>query len=175
MAKPSDIQIKKIEETKQIVLEVMSTMELWNGQRLSELSKIKIGVLRRNATQRHGVTRWKKGVRAPTHPSEVEVIDLHPELLTEDWKAYAGWVLHHEYVHALGYLAHDNLFKTLENMWPSKMAKSMGKDFTEFLRRKNANWILKCDDCGKEYPRQKPGNKKYMCRTCKSVLVDIRI
>ena len=73
MAKPSDIQIKKIGEIKQIVLEVMSTMELWNGQQLSELSKIKIGVLRRNATQRHGVTRWKKGVRAPTHPSEVDV------------------------------------------------------------------------------------------------------
>ena len=175
MPKPNKIQLEQIEEIKEIVLEVMSTMELWEDQQLTELSKISIGVLRKNATQRHGVTRWKKGVRVPKYPSEVDVIDLHPQLLIEDWKPYAAWVLHHEYVHALGYLAHDKLFKTLENMWPSQKSKSMGKDFTEFLRRKNANWILKCEDCGKEYPRQKPGKKKYMCRSCKTILLDIRI
>ena len=175
MARANKIQLEKLNEVKQVVVDVMSAMDLWSEEELSELQQIKLGVLRKNATQRHGVTRWKKGITNPTKPSEVEVIDLHPELLTDDWIAYAAWVMHHEYVHALGFLAHDALFKKLENNWPSKKSKQKGKQFTEYLRRKNAKWLLKCESCQKEYPRQKPGKKRFMCRICKSILVDIPI
>lgn len=175
MARANKIQLEKLKEVKQVVIDVMSSMDLWSEEELSELQQIKLGVLRKNATQRHGVTRWKKGITNPTKPSEVEVIDLHPELLTDDWIAYAAWVMHHEYVHALGFLAHDALFKKLENNWPSKKSKQKGKKFTEYLRRKNAKWLLKCESCQKEYPRQKPGKKRFMCRICKSILVDIPI
>ncbi len=175
MAKASTVQLQKIVAIKETVLEVMTSMEIWTEQQLNELAEIKIGVLRKNATQRHGVTRWKKGVMAPSSPNEVEVIDLHPELLEEAWSAYAAWVLHHEFVHALGFVSHDSIFRKLENNWPSQKSKSLGVKFTEFLRMKNAKWILKCNTCSKEYPRQKPGKKKFMCKQCRTILVDVPI
>ena len=103
----------------------------------------------------------------------MEVIDLHPRLLTNEWMPYAAWVLHHEFVHALGYTAHDSTFRSLERMWPSQKSSTMGTKFTEMLRKEKAKWLWICEKCGKEYPRQKKGNGKYMCRSCKSVLRDV--
>ena len=58
--KANKIQLEKLKEVKQVVIDVMSSMDLWSEEELSELQQIKLGVLRKNATQRHGVTRWKK-------------------------------------------------------------------------------------------------------------------
>ena len=74
MARANKIQLEKLKEVKQVVVDVMSSMDLWSEEELSELQQIKLGVLRKNATQRHGVTRWKKGITNPTKPSEVEVM-----------------------------------------------------------------------------------------------------
>ena len=60
MARANKIQLEKLKEVKQVVIDVMSSMDLWSEEELSELQQIKLGVLRKNATQRHGVTRWKK-------------------------------------------------------------------------------------------------------------------
>ena len=60
MARANKIQLEKLNEVKQVVVDVMSAMDLWSEEELSELQQIKLGVLRKNATQRHGVTRWKK-------------------------------------------------------------------------------------------------------------------
>ena len=49
---------------------------------------------------------------------------------------YAAWVLHHEFVHALGYTAHDSTFRSLEALWPSQESSNMGPSFTEMLRKK---------------------------------------
>ena len=46
-------------------------------------------------------------------PEDVEVIDLHPRMLEDDWKAYSAFVLHHEYIHALGLREHNSLFENL--------------------------------------------------------------
>ena len=175
MVKPNDDQIINLNELKDIVVDVMLGMGIWSKEQLAILDKIPLGVLRKNATQRHGVTRWKIGVKTPSSPTEVEVIDLHPELLTNDWKAYGAWVLHHEYIHALGFTSHNSEFRQLEHLWPSPKAGSMGLKFTEFLRRRNAKWLLRCDSCNKEYPRQKPGNGRLMCRKCRKILVDVPI
>ena len=175
MVKTNQAQSEGLNEMREFVLEVMSSMEIWTEKQLRQLSEIKLGVLRKNATQRHGVTRWKKGITQPKCPSEVEVIDLHPRLLEKDWRPYGAWVMHHEFVHALGFLAHDNMFRRLENLWPSKKSKEMGIKFTEFLRRQRATWILKCNDCNREFPRTKPGKGRYSCRDCKTILVDINI
>ncbi len=175
MVKPNEFQGKEIVELKQLVLEVMSSMDLWSKEQLTKLLELDIGLLRSNATQRHGVTRWKKGIINPTKIDDVEVIDLHPELLTQKWKPYGAWVLHHEYIHALGYLAHDRIFRELENLWPSSESSKMGPKFTEYLREKRAKWIWKCPKCSKEFPRQKKGLGKYMCRNCRVPLKDIPI
>lgn len=175
MARASNLQIDELNDLRDFVVEVMSAMEVWSEEQLTKLFAIKLGVLKRNATQRHGVTRWKRGVTKPSKPEEVEVIDLHPRLLTKEWKPYAAWVMHHEFVHALGFSAHDSTFRSLENLWPSQDSSKMGAGFTEMLRAEKASWMWVCNTCDKEYPRQKPGKGRYQCRICRTVLVDVRI
>ncbi|MDP6869231.1 MAG: hypothetical protein QGI21_00450 [Candidatus Poseidoniaceae archaeon] len=175
MVKPSDEQIEKLNDLSCFVIEVMTSMGIWSKEQLTSLTKIELGVLRRNATQRHGVTRWKKGISKPNNIEDVDIIDIHPELLTQEWTPYGAWVLHHEYIHALGYLAHDSTFRDLEKLWPSKESSIMGSKFTETLRKKKAKWFWKCPKCSKEYPRQKKGLGKYMCRHCRVPLKDIPI
>ena len=67
MAKPSKVQIEVLADLRDFVIEVMMAMEVWCEEELTKLIEIDLGVLRKNATQRHGVTRWKKGDRTPTH------------------------------------------------------------------------------------------------------------
>ncbi len=174
MAKPSKIQLEELTNLREFVLEVMMAMDVWSEEELTKLTEIDLGVLRKNATQRHGVTRWKRGVRKPSKPEQVEVIDLHPRLLTTEWMPYAAWVLHHEFVHALGYTAHDATFRSLEKLWPSQESPKMGSVFTEMLRKEKATWLWVCNTCQKEYPRQKAGLGRYLCRVCRTVLVDVR-
>ncbi len=174
MAKPSKIQLEELTNLREFVLEVMMAMDVWSEEELTKLTEIDLGVLRKNATQRHGVTRWKRGVRKPSKPEQVEVIDLHPRLLTTEWMPYAAWVLHHEFVHALGYTAHDATFRSLEKLWPSQESPKMGSVFTEMLRKEKATWLWVCNTCQKEYPRQKAGRGRYLCRVCRTVLVDVR-
>ena len=175
MVKPSQIQLEELNHLREFVLEVMMAMEVWSEHELTKLTEIDLGVLRKNATQRHGVTRWKRGGLNPSNPEQVEVIDLHPRLLTTEWMPYAAWVLHHEFVHALGYTAHDSTFRSLENLWPSQESSKMGSRFTEMLRKERASWLWVCTTCEKEYPRQKPGKGRYLCRTCRTVLKDVPI
>ena len=89
MVKPSQIQLEELNHLRDFVLEVMMAMEVWSEHELTKLTEIDLGVLRKNATQRHGVTRWKRGVLNPSNPEQVEVIDLHPRLLTTEWMPYA--------------------------------------------------------------------------------------
>lgn len=175
MVKPNNDQLRELTELRKFVIEVMTSMGVWSEELLTKLTNIDLGVLRKNATQRHGVTRWRQGIRNPTMPEEVKVIELHPRLLSSEWKPYAAWVLHHEFVHALGYTAHDSTFRSLERLWPSKEASTMGVEFTESLRKEKAKWLWVCDKCKKEYPRQKKAMGKYMCKSCRQVLRDVPI
>jgi predicted SprT family Zn-dependent metalloprotease len=175
MVKPNNAQLKELIDLREFVIEVMTSMGVWSEELLTKLTNIDLGVLRKNATQRHGVTRWRQGIRNPTVPEEVKVIELHPRLLSSEWKPYAAWVLHHEFVHALGYTSHDSKFRSLERLWPSKEASMMGVKFTELLRKEKAKWLWVCDKCKKEYPRQKKAMGNYMCKSCKQVLRDVPI
>ena len=105
----------------------------------------------------------------------LDSIELHPELLNQQWNAYAAFVLHHEFIHALGFRHHDSLFRKLEYSWPGINAGEIGPKFTEFLRRKTAKWLWICNDCDSEFPRKKPSNGKYKCRKCMTTLVDVKV
>ena len=73
-----------------------------------------------------GVTKWKRGITDEQISLEnLEVVELHPELLNEEWSAYAAFVLHHEFIHALGYRNHDKFFRLMENSWPALMLQTM--------------------------------------------------
>ena len=56
MVKPSQIQLEELNHLRDFVLEVMMAMEVWSEHELTKLTEIDLGVLRKNATQRHGVT-----------------------------------------------------------------------------------------------------------------------
>lgn len=176
MVKPTPDQKIKLEHLRSIVLDLMQDMEIWNQIDTDGLEQISLGVLRRNATQRHGVTRWKKGVDVSNLiPSDVEEINIHPHLLDEKWNAYAAFVLHHEYIHALGFREHDKRFRYLEKSWPGSKAVKHGSEFTEFLRLKNAKWIWECKNCDKQFPRKKPSRGMYKCRDCSTILRDKKL
>ena len=70
----------------------------------------------------------------------VEVVDLNPHLLNEQWLDYAAFVLFHEYLHVLGYRAHDRTFRSLEARWPNATASGRGKAFTHVRRLARASW-----------------------------------
>ena len=150
-------------------------MAEWQEYDVDKLALIPLGVLRRNSTQRHGVTRWQIGADPQNLAiMDVEVIDIHPRLLDEKWKPYAAFVLHHEYIHALGFREHNRIFRYLENAWPGSTASKHGPEFTEYLRLENATWIWQCSKCGKGYPRKKQSRGRYKCRNCNVVLNDVK-
>ena len=123
MARPSAGARLALEHLKDTVIDLMLDMPIWHDAPVESLRQIPLGVLRKNATQRHGVTRWRRGVDLDAmQVSDVEVIDLHPQLLDAQWSAYAAFVLHHEYIHALGFRAHDSTFRRLEAAWPGRAA-----------------------------------------------------
>ncbi len=173
MAKPNNEQIALLTELRDFVVDVMLDMPEWADADVQSLRSVPLGVLRRNATQRHGVTRWRRGVDLGNlRPVDVEVIDLHPEMLSSKWKAYSAFVLHHEYIHALGLRAHNSLFRRLEAAWPGHTAGLLGVEFTEHLRREKAVWLWCCPDCEREFPRKKRSRGRYKCRQCNSTLID---
>ena len=103
------------------------------------------------------------------------MIELHPHLLEEKWNAYAAYVLHHEFIHALGFRNHDSLFRKLENSWPGSSAAKLGPIFTEEMRLSRAKWLWQCNSCSRQFPRQKPSNGRYQCRECQITLIDIKV
>ena len=173
MARPSKEQKALLSILKDDVLNQMEAMEHWKDKHLSPLYDIPLAVLRRNATQRHGVTRFRRGANSKKLETEdVETIDLHPELLTDSWNNYARFVLYHEYLHALGNRFHDSLFRSLEDQWPDSGAER-GREFTQFLRQRTATWLWTCQSCDKQYPRKRKANGRFRCRICSSILVDV--
>lgn len=173
MAKPSPTQTSSLEELRIEVLRAMSGMNLWGEDELSNLYQVRLGVLRRNATQRHGVTRFKRSRNSSTlHFEDVETVDLHPHLLTDEWHQYARFVLYHEFLHVLGMRYHNAAFRTIESLWPYE-GGDQGKAFTQFLRLRSAIWLWTCTSCEHQYPRKKRSKGRYKCRKCSTVLVDI--
>ena len=173
MAKPSKQQEKILAELKEDIISQMISMRHWSEEELLPLQDIPLAVLRRNATQRHGVTRFRRGARATELKIEdVETIDLHPQLLNESWNDYARFVLYHEYLHALGNRFHDTTFRRLESLWPFSGAER-GREFTQFLRQRTATWLWVCKTCDKQYPRKRKANRRYRCRICSSILLDV--
>ena len=79
MAKPSKEQSIVLSQLKDEVLEQMKTIGIEDESRLNSLNPIPLAVLRRNATQRHGVTRFRRGANASELKTEdVQTVDLHP-------------------------------------------------------------------------------------------------
>ena len=62
MVKPNKSQQARLDELRNLVIEIMTDMDVWQNHDLIPLFDLNLGVLRKNATQRHGVTRWKQGV-----------------------------------------------------------------------------------------------------------------
>ena len=176
MVKPNKSQSDLLEKLRFLVIDIMIDMDIWQDYDLQPLHNVKLGLLRKNATQRHGVTRWYRGITSDKICIEnVETIQLHPELLNQEWSAYAAFVLHHEFIHALGFRNHDLMFRKLEYSWPGKDAGELGTKFTEFLRIKSAKWLWNCNNCKIQFPRKKPSNGRYKCRKCLTILVDVKI
>ena len=161
-----------LEGLRRDVLEVMQSLFILEQSNDALLSDVKLGVLRSNATQRHGATRWQ---RKPDGSLDLEVVDLHPALLVGQWRPYALFVLFHEFLHVVGHRAHDATFRDLERLWPDKAAAQQGKEFTHERRLERAQWHWVCPTCGQRYPRQRRGSGRYLCKACKAVLVDVPV
>ncbi len=173
MAKPSVEQSIVLGQLKNDVLEQMKTIGFENEFRLHALDSIPLAVLRRSATQRHGVTRFRRGANASELKTEdVETVDLHPMLLDPSWHDYARFVLFHEYLHALGNRFHDATFRRLEQLWPHH-GQERGREFTQFLRRRTATWLWVCATCDNKYPRKRRANGRFRCRACSTTLIDV--
>ena len=172
MARADASQQTVMEHHRAQVLATMRTLGLIDAQAESMLTNVRLGVLRSSATQRHGATRW---VREANGTLTVDVVDLHPNLLTEEWSDYARFVLFHEYLHVLGHRAHDSSFRTLERSCPDREASQQVRAFTHARRMARAKWHWVCTSCVQRFPRQRRGGGRYLCRTCRTVLVDERV
>lgn len=173
MAKPSKEQSIVLSQLKDDVLEEMNKIGFNDQACMNSLNSIPLAVLRRNATQRHGVTRFRRGANASELKTEdVQTVDLHPMLLDPMWHDYARFVLYHEYLHALGNRFHDAAFRRLERLWPHYGAER-GREFTQFLRQRTATWLWVCTTCDKKYPRKRRANGRFRCRACSTTLIDV--
>ena len=170
MPRPSTQQQQDLDALRVEVLAEMVSIGLLDEDGRQRLDHVPLGVLRSNATQRHGVTRWSSDEHGRL---KVDVVDLNPHLLVEHWRDYAAFVLFHEFLHVLGHRAHDRTFRALEARWPNGAASARGKAFTHARRLARASWHWVCSTCGERYPRQRKGGGRYMCRRCKTVLKDV--
>lgn len=170
MARPSSLQQAQLSNMREHVLTQMSRLGLVDLQQQNSLRKIPLGVLRKNATQRHGVTRWKR----KGHDLVLQTVDLHPKVLTPAWADYGAFVMFHEFLHALGWRAHDANFRALEAQWPDTNAAAQGPALTTHLRLEQAAWIWHCPTCDGRFPRKERSNGRYQCRTCKVTLMDLK-
>ncbi len=160
------------------VIGVMSQMDELTNYDLSPLANIPLKKLRINATRLHGVCRFQKGVdkwRPDLGPQHVKEVAIHPVSLTEEWQNYAEFLLFHEFLHALGHAAHDRYFRQLEAAWPDENAKSMGENFGQHLRARNAKFAWTCPSCDWQTKRSVKSSGRYVCRTCKIKLKDVPI
>ena len=60
MAKPSKQQLEQLDKLRVLVVEIMKDMVIWDNFDLDLLYEIPLAVLKRNATQRHGATKWQE-------------------------------------------------------------------------------------------------------------------
>jgi len=172
MVRPNGGQLTALEGLRESVLVMMASFPFVDEAGLALLRSVPLGVLRKNATQRHGVTRW---MRSSTGGLTVQTVDLHPKLLTTDWENYASFVLYHEFLHVLGWRAHDARFRALEALWPDGAARTLGPSFTHAMRARRAAWMWTCPSCDFRFPRQRRGRGKFLCRRCRTVLLDVPV
>jgi len=169
LPRPTPAQHEALLRLREHVVSHMNDLGMLGPGNQELLFNTPLGVLRKNATQRHGVTRWKR------HQEGLELltVDLHPRLLTEEWTDYGTFVMFHEFIHALGWRAHDAEFRSLEARWPNKQAVSQGPLFTNTLRLEQAKWIWYCPSCEGKFPRKRRANGRFQCRGCKVNLLDM--
>ena len=171
VVRPNDAQRVVLNSLRLHVMEVMESLRLLDETSTQRLEDVPLGLLRSNATQRHGATRWRReagGLRLVT-------VDLHPRLLDDGWSAYAAFVLYHEFLHAIGWRAHNRDFRTMESAWPDAEARTLGPSFTQAMRAEQASWWWVCTSCSGRYPRKKPSRGRYQCRSCSVPLQDVRV
>jgi len=171
VTRPNDDQRVVLNNLRHRVLGVMQSLGLLDRVSTKRLEDVPLGLLRSNATQRHGATRWRR----ESEGLHLLTVDLHPRLLDEGWSAYAAFVLFHEFLHAMGWRAHDRDFRTLESTWPDVEARTLGPSFTQAMRAEQARWWWVCSACNGRYPRKKPSRGRYQCRSCSVPLQDVRV
>ena len=172
MVKPSKEQLETLTMLRARVVDEMTTLGDFNLEQIQFLQTLPLGVLKKNATQRHGVTRW---LRETPSNLTVQTVDLHPRLLNPNWLDYGAFVMYHEFLHALGWRSHDKSFRQMEALWPYPQAASRGQAFTHEMRMGRAKWHWKCPTCQRQFPRQRRGGGRFVCRSCRCVLIDVPI
>jgi len=164
---------EQLEELRKIVLPVMRILKLINLEEEEKLKQIPLGLIRKNATRMHAVCRFNPGPKGyKKRIEDVKEVAIHPEALNEKWIHYARFLMFHEYLHAIGNIRHDSVFRELENLWPDEKAKNAGKEFGKYLRNRAAKWFWTCPKCNKQHPRTRKSNGRYLCRKCKVTLID---
>ena len=164
---------RKLDEIRNIVIPVMRILDLISPEEEEKLKRIPLGYIRKNSTRMHAVCRFKPGPKGYTKTIEdVKEVAIHPEAVNEKWIHYAQFLMFHEYLHAIGNIRHDAVFRQLEDLWPDEEAKNAGKEFGNFLRNRAAKWLWTCPRCDKEHPRTRKSNGRYLCRECKVTLID---
>jgi hypothetical protein len=173
----AETDLKAEDDLKLLKEQVFAQMLLlgYAEETISELGEITLGFLRRDATQRHGVTRFHPGIdlKGELGPKNIRRVDLHREILAEDWRDYGAYVLYHEYCHCLGYPGHGRDFRAFERLWGDDHSRKKGRQFTEFLRQRNAVWNWICPTCKAVHARRKRSNGRYKCRKCDIILLDV--
>ena len=112
------------EDVASVVIPVMMEMPELAHLPVAELKNIPLGMLRRDNVRCFGKCRIKNGPnRSQRGPKDVRRIDLCRTILMPEWFRIAAAVLHHEYLHALGFLGHGSEFRALERLWPDEEAR----------------------------------------------------
>ena len=81
MVRPNASQSLRLELLRDEVVTEMKSLGVFSVESLNIASTVNLGLLRKNSTQRHGVTRWIR----EQGELILQTVDLHPVLLEQDW------------------------------------------------------------------------------------------
>ncbi len=170
-------ECSSFESMRDRVIQTMLEINIAKAKEIEALRQVPLNRLRRDATRLHAVCRFRRkaGIGRPLSTTDVREIALHPVAFEQRWSRYAHFLLYHEFLHGLGNIGHDRHFRYLESLWPDERAKGMGKEFGRHLRARQKRWLWSCNNCGKQHPRSRKSNGRYLCRKCGTRLEDVSV
>ena len=151
------------------VITTMERLEAFKALPVQSLEQVPIVRMRKDAHRTLAVCRIYDKPRSDWQvASHVREIGLHPVVIDQpmEWGRYGRFLLFHEYIHALGFVRHDRVFRSLERIWDEidpGTRTAEGSRLVHYLAARRCQWVWRCASCDRVHYRRRRQNSRYTC------------